>query len=336
MKNILLLSLIFLTLLSASAQKSATAKWGEIYDKDSDLIKIVGVDTNGFYVVRYRTKKTIRIQRYNNEMSLVFSKVLTIPEKDGSRLKYQNVYYLQGQLILLTSLRNTMLKESTAFASFISKDGALDSNFIKIDEISASKSKFRGFRFKLSSDNSKLLVFHDKIYDKHGKEKFSYKVYDNRMNLIWSKDVELAYNDAYLYKKDYILDNDGNVHLYAKKYPNKEKGEEPLGNKPPKVLLFSYNYKLDKLSELEIGLAEKHMRLISYNFKEDTKKVVFGGFYSDYKLDTDINGVFYLEVDLNKKVVEKVSTTPFDKAFLIDMIGESKERGYKILSLIIF
>ena len=113
--------------------------------------------------------------------------------------------------MLLTSIRDKKAGKSYAFAYPISNKGVVGSKFKKIGEISMDGRKSGTFDFQISQDSSKFLVYHNNPYDKYNNEKFSYKVYDNKLNLVWEKDVQLPYKDKYFSIEDYILDNAGNV-----------------------------------------------------------------------------------------------------------------------------
>jgi hypothetical protein len=332
MKKLIPLIIALLIVVQMSAQKNVTAQWGPTYKTKARLSGIVGEDKDGFYTLRSNRKGDMWIERYDTKMTLQFSEELVIPKKGKKRLAYEGIYYLQGQLILLTSHTDKKAGKSYAFAYPISSKGVVGSKFKKLDEVAMNGRRSGGFDFEVSQDSSKFLAYHNKPYDKYNNEKFSYKVFDNKLNLVWEKDLQLPYKDKFFSIKDYILDNDGNVYMRATIYPDRTKGEKKSNKEQTsKFVIVSYKHKTDKLSQFEVKLTGKWVKSISYDVNEDTKEVVVGGFYSDDK-KMKINGIFYLAMDLKSGEIKATSKKAFDSSFMTEMIGEKKAEKGKGLS----
>ncbi len=340
MKKAILFSLCLFMIVSAFSQKSVTAKWGATYKTAGRLSEVIGEDKDGFYTLRVKGSRfgssDMWIQRYDNQMNLKFSEELLIPKKGKKKLLYEGIYILQGQLILMTSLTDKEIGKSFAFAYPISAKGIVGSKFKKLDEIAMDGRKSGSFGFQISQDSSKFLVYHNKPYDKYNNEKFSYKVYDNSLNLVWEKEVQLPYRDKYFSIEDYIIDNTGDVYMRATIFPDKTKGEKKIkGEQAAKFVIVSYQHKTDQLTQFEVQLTGKWVESISYEINEATKEVVVGGFYSDDK-KLKINGIFYLTMDLADGTVKTISKKAFDDSFMTEMIGEKKAAKGKGLSSFFF
>jgi hypothetical protein len=334
-----LIVLIFLILNGiVFSQKNVTVKWGPTYKYDNMLIvkKIVAVDNSGFYTLSIRLfkafkNKKIFLNKYDKNMKLVYSKELLIPKYNNKSLNFEDVLYLKNQLILFVSFYNNKENKNYAFAYPISKEGVVGSKLKKLDEFTSNiiSNKRRGnFDFVMSKDSTKLLVYRNEDFKKYKNEKFSYKVYDNTLNLLWEKDVQLPYKDKYFIVKDYKITNDGKVYMRAEILPDKEEKKElDKDEQPSTFIILSYDLNKDKLSQYEIKLNNKWVQSMSYNINENTKEITVGGFYSNDK-KLMINGVFYLTIDPESGNINVKSQKEFDKDFMVEMIGERRiEKG---------
>lgn len=330
-RTTILFFILSITASSIFAQKDVTVSWGPTYKlkPGTTISGVIGEDKTGFYALRTGKRgKDLWIERYDRKMNLKFSEELIIPKKGKKPLIFEDIYYLKGQLIMLTSTIDKKIGKSYAFAYPISKQGKVGTKFKKLDEIKMEGRKTGAFDFVLSKDSSKILVYHDNPYEKYNNEKFSYKVYDETLSLLWEKEIQLPYKDRYFSVEDYILDNEGNVFMRASIYPDRSKGEKNTKkNQADKFVVLGYKYKTDKISQFEVKLAGKWIRSISYDINESTKEVAVGGFYADDR-KMAIKGIFYLAMDLETGDIKTTSKKEFDKSFMTEMIGEKKaEKG---------
>lgn len=338
--NSIILSVLFvLASFTLKAQKNVTVAWGPTYKVDGSIDAIIGEDKTGFYALRTKgklRKQDLFIERYDKKMNLKFSEELVIPKKGKKPLDYEGIFYVKGQLILLASSTDKKAGRSYAFAYPISKQGKVGTKFKKLDEINMSGRRTGSFDFVLSKDSTKILVYHNNPYEKYNNEEFSYKVYDDALNLVWEKEVQLPYKDRYFSIEDYIVDNEGNVFMRAEIYPDRQKGEKASKEyQADKFVVLSYNHKKDKISQFEVKLSGKWIRSMSYDINEHTKEVAVGGFYADDR-KMAIKGVFYLAMDIETGEIKTTSKKEFDKGFMADMIGERKAEKGKGLTSFVF
>lgn len=331
MKKLLLLGLI-LSSLFAFAQQKSQAKWGPTYKMPSKFnTRIVCEDGTGFYVVRSqrRSSKGIILEKYDDKMNLKYSEELIIPKKDKDIMLFEDVVYVNKQLVLLTSYFDNKNKKNFFFAYPIDEKGKVGSKFKLLDENKTDDKKASNYDFILSKDTTKFLLYYNPPFDKKADEKFHYKVFDKSFNLIWEKEVTLPYKDKLVSIKDYIIDNDANVFMLLTVSPDRKKGEkETKIEQATKFMVLSYTHKTGQFNQYEIKLKNKWIESIDYDYNPSQNQLVLGGFYSDdFKLGT-VNGLFYMKLNINSGEVEKSSFKPFDKDFMADMIGEKKaEKG---------
>lgn len=101
---------------------------------------------------------------------------------------------VEDRIILLVSYYDTNADKKTLFASHVKQeDGSLSGELLKVDEILDVKKSSKGkFGYATSTDTSKLLIYHDEVYDKNKPERYAAKLYSSDLKLIWSKAFEMA------------------------------------------------------------------------------------------------------------------------------------------------
>lgn len=339
-KGIILLMIIVVFGLNLYSQSNANATWGPTYKMPSKLsTRIVCEDESGFYVLRSqrRASKGIILERFDKKMNMKYSEELVIPKKDKDVMLFEDVVYINKQLVLLTSYFDRKSKKNFYFAFPIDDKGKVGSKFKLLDENTTDGKNSSNYDFTLSKDTTKLLLYYNPPFDKKGEEKFHYKVFDNAFNLIWEKEVELPYKDKLVAINDYIIDNDANVFMLLTISPDRKKGEkETKVEQAKKFMVLSYKHKTGKFEQYEIKLKNKWIESIDYDYNPSLNQLVLGGFYSDdFKVGT-VNGLFYMKLDINSGDVKVSSTKPFDKEFMADMIGEKKaEKGQGLGNFVI-
>ena len=334
---IIIFILFFLNSFQLFSQKT-TVKWGPEYKKStrSAISKIIGEDEKGMYVLKekigFYSANTVILERYDKKMSQVFSKELTIPEQGVGKMIYEGIFYINKQLVLLSSYVNKEQKKNYAFAHLISSSGEIQPEFQKLAEVDFEKNnRPGGFTFTMSNDSSKFLVHINSPYDRKDNEKFSYKVFDASLSLIWEKNMEIPYSDKYTTISNYNVDNTGNVYMILTKYPDKSKGEKAERNtQAAEYMVTRYNYQTETFKKYKIDLGEKWVESISYDINEKTNELAVAGFYSKDKYNS-IAGIFYTSIDLETEQQKVVSLKPFDKEFLSLFMNERKaEKGKEL------
>lgn len=334
-KRIVLLIIIAFVGLNLFSQNNAKATWSPTYKMPSKLSTyIVGEDETGFYVLRSqrRASKGIVLEKFDKKMNLVFSEQQEMPKKDKKPLLFEDIILLNKQLVLLASFDDMKSKKSFAFAYPIDSKGRIGNKFKVLDERSNEGKRTTSFDFQLSKDTTKLLVYYNPPFDKYNEEEFKYKVFDNNLNLLWEKEIKLPYKDKLFSIEDYIVDNDANVYMLAKILPDRTKGEkEKKTEQVKKFIILSYKHKSKEFKQYEIKLKDKWVESINYDLNQNLNELIIGGFYSNNN-KMDINGLFYMSIDLKSGEVKQTSKKEFDKDFMAEMVGEKKADKGKGLS----
>jgi hypothetical protein len=333
-KRFLVCILAFIGFEGSSFAQDVTLKWGNISkqpNRGAEAAYVVGRDTGGFYVVSTKNKgrKKVFLERYGNDNNLKWSKQLAIPSNDAEEGILEKIIYLNGRLLLFTSDYNRKLDKNFAFVSTISPEGVVNNDLKQIDEIqSKAKMNAGDFDFMLSHDSTSVLVYHNEPYERNAQDKFSIKVMNADLEIIWQKDISLPYRDRDFSVSNYIVSGD-KVYMLARL---QEGNREKKGGRPNyKFIILSYEEAEPKPREYVVSLGDKFISDITFEIGHD-KNLVCAGFYSKNN-SADIGGTFYLVIDSDDESVLSKSIKDFDENILSKFMNERRaKKGRELYS----
>ena len=329
---------LVLMVISASSQNSTSKlKWGKEFDapRNSTVEDIIGFDNTGFYVLKGKIRvslfgsNTLSLERFDNNMNPSKSIELELKEKGkDSYLEY--VVHLNNRLLLFSSFPDQRTKINSLFVQEVDKQSLmLNPNKKKLGEINFegnSKRNSGGYSFRLSQDSSKILVYYNLPYESQQAEKFSFLVMDNRMNVLWQKEIALPYKDQLFSVETFKVDNYGNVYLLGLLYKDvvkiRRKGE---ANYQYKILSYVDNGAI--ANEYSASLTDKFLTDMQIGVRNN-KDIVCAGFYSESG-KTSIRGTFFLSIDANTKEIKTKSFKEFDIDFITQNMTEGQANKAK-------
>ncbi len=310
----------------------ATIKMGKEYSisRGGEIGSIVGYDETGFYLLKYERKGFFRVENYlehyDNNLNQLKSEKLEL-EDDYSLVR---ISQFDGKLYLFSELLDKKSKEKTLFVQQVDNQSLKYKGAKKqLAQISfEGKSRFNSgsFGFSVARDTSKILIYYQLPYEKKENERFGFHVFDNNMNLLWTKEVTLPYEDKLFGVTDYKIDKQGNVHLLSILY--KEKARTKRAGKP------NYSYKI--LSYLEEGktVKEYNVQVKDKFFTDmqlaiaDNYDLICAGFYSDVGTFS-IKGSYFLTIDNESKQIKTKSFKEFGLDFITQDMTERKQKKTK-------
>jgi hypothetical protein len=337
------IGLIFLVSFQLSAQ-NITIKWGNEFkgNRRSLVTAVIGRDETGTYVESThlrisffgRSHRTIdlddvTLDKLDNNNNLVYSKRLVAKSPDGESLNYEGMMMVDGKIMLFTSRYNKRTDKNIAYACTVSgADGTVQGNITQVDEIEATKKKNDGaFSFMQSSDSSEILVYHDEPYEKNEEDRFSLKIYDNSLKMLWNKDVSVPYRDKDFTISGYTLSNDDKVYMLAKIQEGNREKKHGLPNYRYTILSYSEDSKTPK--EYVMSLGAKFISDIQFQLNNNND-LVCSGFCSKNNSE-DVSGVFYMTIDSRTGKVMHSSIKEFDMETLGQFMSKRKARKQREL-----
>ena len=187
-------------------------------DKKGTLEDIIGMDEDGFYMIRAEPRR-FYLERIDNDLKLSKSEEIDMG-KGGDRKYLEFAEQLNGEIYVFTSQYDPSQKKKLLFASRIDR-----TTLKPVDdpiELSAysyrSRSNDGFYDHYVSRDSTKLMVYYDTPYEANTEEKFGLAVYDENLNQLWSKELQLPFKDRLYEVEKYKVDNRGNAYLLGVVY----------------------------------------------------------------------------------------------------------------------
>lgn len=339
MKGIYIASFFFLYSLISIAQIQPSVNWGSDY-KFEKRTRIAGMlsDSLSVFVYKENTSKKqgvpdLIIERFsqsnmnlNHRMEIFEWKMKAV---SSSGVSFSDLMVIDNRLWIFFEGYIKRGRNGRLYAAeiFMEKDSVGELKLI--DELDMN----RGGEFTLveSYNGKSLLVLHNHPFEKYANEKFSYKVLNPSMDLIWSRELELPYKERSFKVSHHLIDQNGNVHMITALNYERNKGE----NNSNSFVNHSYNLlsfypNENRLKEFEISLGEKYISALTFDMGPDGSLVI-AGFYSN-SASYSIAGTFYLRMDPITRRVVQSNLKPFEKSFMMEFIPEKKIKKGKELS----
>jgi hypothetical protein len=325
MKNLLfssLLLLLALNTLTAQREKYALYSWGpeEKRIKNAFIDNIVGANGDGAYITQRQqgllSTEKFTLEAYNPTLKKTKTTELELQFDDKKRT-YQSVITLGKKLWLLSTFNNTKLNKNFLFADPIDLKTLKNkpSKTFKIAEAPAlNKTNEGSFSLDFSRDSSKLLIYNTTPFQGNlKKEKIGVTVLDTAMNTLWTKNIELPYEDAYFLLSQYIVDNEGNVYLLGRHYEEKYNIFR-FREQRSSFVLIAYRNNGTQVKEYRIGVGDDYISDLVVEIADDGA-LICSGFYSE-RNSNSFKGTCYLRINPQTEKVIHTALKPFSPEFI--------------------
>jgi hypothetical protein len=328
MKFIATTALIIFSGVWAYAQPSfsGTIKWGtQNREIGTTEIELLYTTAEGYYVLQKQMISMYRISIYllflDLNLNQIVSKELTF-EYNGKSLKFIHALHLNGELYLFTSYTNMIQNKNYLFVQTLNKATLqLNNDLRPVSEFDVNPKEKTGghYHISVSNDSAKVVVMSEQPELKNGIAKFSYKVFSNQMQEIWSKEMSINVPSTLFIAKEIIVSNQGDVFLLGKLFK-----QEFTWGRP------EYSYSLISCSDMGQNVSE-------YYFQADDKvftdvkitigldsNIICGGFYSETNTQ-NLDGYFILKIDDKTHEVIETNYYKLSIDFLTQSMSEKEE-----------
>lgn len=334
--RLFLLITLFFQFTAQIISQTPQVTWGPELQKPrkTDVSKLIGCDKTSFYCIRdvysIFSANQKMLEKYSiKTMKLEYVREMRLPEINGHKLKYDDIYILNGKILLFSSAYFSEQDKKIAYVQKLNaEDGSLIGQPKEIDYIVAEKKRNSGdFTFVLSEDSTKILIAANAPYDKYSNEKFSYKMINSNAEILWQASLELPYKDKYFKISNYKIDESGDVYMLASVTKEKEDRER---KKPDYIYnIVKYNPSTKVTSEIPISFSDKYISDIGFA-SASKEKLAVGGFYSN-KNALGLAGTFYMSVDKATNKITSVGTRDFTTEFLGEFMSARRAGKHKEL-----
>jgi hypothetical protein len=318
----------------AQVKAPASLDWGPDYNEPANTMatKVIGIVPDGFYVQRQKVMQNANarprawVDFFSKDMKLQRTEEMELKYK-GKQRDFENVILLGGQLYLLTSFNNTAKKRNYLFKQEISMKTLTPSKSLDmICENEARNVEAEGkFGFHISNDSTKLLVYNELPYEKKNPERFGFRVFDQKFELIWEKNIILPYPDNQFTVEDYRVDDNGNVYLLGVLYEDDAKWRR-RGNPTYKYVILSYTDNGNNPQEYRIDGENKFITDLTFRPAKDGT-LICAGFYSE-RGTYSVKGATYFRLNPVTREITNRNYQPFNFDFLTEFMSEkNKEKA---------
>lgn len=301
------------------------------------LSNIVAYDETGIYAIKTKLlsilspSSKIMLEHYDKEMNQSKSVEIELEDENGER-DYEFIIYLNNEMFLFSSYNDKKADTKTLFVQGIDKKTLQPKpEVIQIAETDYDyswTSRFRAGNFgrKVSDDSSKVLIYYTLPYEKDESQKFALHVFDQDLNSLWQKNVDLLYGEDLLYVKENEVDNNGNVHLLGQLFKQTRKNKR-RGKPNYDYQILSYSNNGEDLKEYPIKIEDKFITDMQIAINHD-QDIICGGFYSSQGT-TSIDGSYFLKINGETKEIMSKEFQQFSLDFITQNMSDKEKRRTK-------
>lgn len=319
-------------LLPAGLFAQIEVTWGvpQKQQRKTSLNDLLGQD--GSYVYALRNEYSLFgsndpiIERYKTgDMSLDYSKPLSMKRSDGKQMRAESVYFIGGNIMAFASYYDRDKDENLLYAELLDAHSTVTKPWVELASISATKRNNPGsFYMGLSMDSMHVLLVVNPPYDKYANEKYTLQLIDKDLNTAWKNAITPPYKDEFFALDDFTVSKKGDVYMLATISKDKsvmtrsERREQPTYYHTVLV----YEPQSNALEEYKVDISPKFISDVTFVL-DTAGNIICSGFYSN-KSSNAIIGTFYMKIDKETKKVSSQGTKDFDKGFLAEFMSAKK------------
>jgi len=304
----------------AQIQKTdkASVYWGEDlkFKRGEEITNFIGVYEGKYYMLKRDLRKgTDVVLRFSKDMQLEKEAIIDLRTKDRRRMLLESVSLLKGKVVILASYVDKKAKKNKLLVKTLNPKTLQGNKWEVVEEFAFEKNRRSGmFGLVLSQDESKLLVYSSKPYEKKGFEKFGFTVFDADMKQLWKKDIQLPYSDAFFEIHNYEVSNQGDAYIIGREYKESRK-ERERGKPNYTTHVLGYTSQGNEERDYDLNLGDKFITDVTIR-AEDNGNLICAGLYSD-KSSRSIKGTFFMKINAQTKKVESSSMKAFPEEFIM-------------------
>ena len=316
MKNILNVLLAFTIIGFQYSKASYPVKFGPELKGTYSSLSIVGKASNNIIIRRGN-----HFLKFSKDLSINQDKEIVLKIGKKERI-IESVTIINEKIVVFSSYINKKTKTKTLYYDIVNpKTLTLTGNSKELANYQEAKGLFKkkgNFNIIFSEDKSKVAVYINLPYEKGGKEKFNYLVFDDEMAVITKGDIELPMLDSKLRLGAIHITNDGELFISAiETIGDKGSGFDTKNH----IYLLADEELIDNTFDLPDGKVLNNFTLKS-NSEGD---LILIGYYREKDL-SGIRGAFYLRYNVVAQTIDEFNTTKFPDEFYIEGFTDKQKK----------
>ncbi len=271
-------------------------KWSEeITGYKFNLDEIVASNEDGFFNLSVRKKKLLAgktefvLEKFDKNAKILKSIPLEL-NFENNDLSYAFTVETDDNLLIFTSFTNQKQKAQYLFYTAIGKEELKPTGkLIKVSEIRYGEMNFSSngsFHAHVSKDNSKIAIKTTYYNKKDDSSKFNFQVFDNEMNGLWEKEIDLPFEQDLFDVEGTQLDQDGNIFMSGIEY--KEKRTSKRSGEPNYIYhILAISLKGDLIEDIPVTIDAAFITDMRIELNDDQEIICAGFVPTPYKPDSD-------------------------------------------------
>jgi hypothetical protein len=358
---------IFLIVLSCllyfnSFSQTVEMDWGQFkkLPDNSFFQRIIGTDADGFFTIRTAYDQTSNENKFYLEYissttnAMETSNEIIFPSINGLLSEFEQIYYLNGKVILFSSIINQTTQTKSLYVQYLNNDGTLKNRPKEIGSIPLGNKKTDGFKIVLSENKSRILVYFYNSFVEYNNELFNIRILDPNLTEVYSGELTFPLMGRRFEIKQAEPGKDDNIFFMTKVLAiDAKKGKSSNTNRTPvsKSTGSNTNTNTSTVSASEVSTGDYDYTIYIYNKKRNDltpmnvvvekyviKNAIFGlypnedilieGFIANKnsKIPNEFIGAFYKKITIKTMKFEEIdikkSIILFSKDFAMKFTQE--------------
>ncbi len=263
------------------------------------------------------------------------------PEEGNRQPRWVRFFFHSEKITMVYAIFDKRADKFTVYGKIMDQSGTIELESTILMEIKAERKKDIGsISFRLSEDNTKILLFREPRGKRFDKEKMELALFDYNLNQLFDRKMSFPYKYQSIVVEDIDVANNGKV-IIVTQYSEPEKRGSRRSRGPVNEMvnkIFTMSDGNDELLEIEIEQKGYAFSSLNGYVLNDQGKMMFTGFYRDAKSvrrrsdsHKGANGIYYITLDLAADTIEKRVYDKLDKESMAKILGANttEKRGKK-------
>ena len=307
--------------------------WGQASElpKNHYYQKIIGSDKDGFFTIQSKgilgvNDETLTLEYYSTTTNAKESsnQVIT-PTVNGNPTHYEEMFYLNGKIILFSSVNSSSRK--VLYVQYLNTDGTLKNKPKEVGSIPVSNSSLDGFEIYIN-DAKKLVLSYHNTFAQYNGEPFIYKIFNSDLIEETNVSLEIPLKERSFEVTQSKISKLGDIYMLVKAEKIKDKKKESA-SATYEFMMMIYNSKKKTFNPFIIT-ADKYIPSHAIFGLDKEGNILIGGFFSNktVKIANEFLGAFYMKINPNILKASVVDPKSAIKIFSKDLMAEfSQERN---------
>lgn len=333
--NLICLALLFHYIIQLSAQEVEIHNGAEFkiakkkrvdgfVENNDNMLSLVTYSYKLFETADNRTELIVLDEQLNfyNQFPI------TLPTSDAGKITFRETKKFKNKLYLISRMYERSGGNLKLFASTLdATTGKLGTHFEIFNYNAKEQGNLDRYDFVMSRDSSKMALMLEYRTKKDEPVKTGFRVFDEDLNVLWEADIVLPTSDRSTTITDYLIDNNGNIHLVVRIALDKSDREDKGTLVRSKYSLFSYFHETQTVKEYDLFLQSNYLTGLTL-LQNKNNELIGSAFYTNERNTSGIKGFLNFKLDLSNYEIRNSQMNDFNDEFLKNFLSDRQvEKG---------